>query len=191
MDFFTSEQNVFDPLSVTNNSHLWHRGFPVELVPDRLSNVRYAGKIKKKCLIQADLWDGDPDIDAIGRIAMRPCVKFNDLTPFCSNKISPFNSQNTFISRSVLPKYAVFPFIGRMDDIWGGYILQTFFPDCVVYNRSSVFQDRNPQDLVTNLEHEVIGYRNTLKLINNLEDWMSIIPKKSLDFWDVYSRSFL
>ena len=191
VDLFTSEQNVFDPLSVTNNLHLWHRGFPIELVPDRLTSVRYGGKILKECLVQADLWDGDPDIDAIGRLAMRPCVKFSDISPFCSNKISPFNSQNTFISRRVLPKYAVFPFVGRMDDIWGGYILQKFFPECVVYNNSSVFQDRNPQDLVTNLENEVVGYRNTLKLIDNLDNWSSNIPEKSLRFWEFYTSSFI
>lgn len=30
-----------------------------------------------------------------------------------------------------------------------------------------MYQDRNVQDLVTNLEKEIIGYRNTLNFIND------------------------
>lgn len=121
----------------------------------------YKGKTKRKVLVQADFWDGDPDIDAICRLSKKPIVKFNKFEPFCSNQLSPFNSQNTFLSREVIPYYAVLPHIGRMDDIWGGYILQHFFPGSIIYNQATVYQDRNTQDLITNLENEVIGYRNT------------------------------
>jgi hypothetical protein len=71
--------------------------------------------------VQADLWDGDPDIDAMARLIYKPCVKFNNVKPYGSNKISPFNSQNTFLAREVLPSYVCLPHVGRMDDIWGGY----------------------------------------------------------------------
>ena len=64
-----------------------------------------------------------------------------------------------FMAREVIPYYAVFPHVGRMDDIWGGYVAQLKFPQSVVYNKASVYQDRNVQDLVTNLEKEIIGYR--------------------------------
>jgi hypothetical protein len=53
-----------------------------------------------------------------------------------------------------------------MDDIWGGYLVEKEFGSCVVYNRATVYQERNPQDLVRNLENEIIGYRNTLNFIN-------------------------
>jgi hypothetical protein len=167
-----TQSNYFDPLSVTNRNDLWHRGYPIEDLQIK-NNVEYRGKIKKKFLVQADLWDGDPDIDAISRLSKMPCVKFNDINPFTSSKMSPFNSQNTFLTREVLPYYMVLPFVGRMDDIWGGYLVEKKFGSCVVYNKATVYQERNPQDLVKNLENEIIGYRNTKKFINGeykLED---------------------
>jgi len=64
------------------------------------------------------LWDGDPDIDAIARLFMMPTVNYSDINkPYCSNKIAPFNSQNTFLAREVIPYYSVLPHVGRMDDI--------------------------------------------------------------------------
>jgi hypothetical protein len=59
-----------------------------------------------------------------------------------------------------------------------------------VYNKASVFQDRNVQDLITNLEKEVIGYRNTQKLVNDLENYESFLPKEALEFWKTYREQF-
>jgi len=178
--------NYFDPLSVTNRNDLWHRGYPIEDLQIK-NNVEYKGKIKKKFLIQADLWDGDPDIDAICRLSKLPCVKFNDIKPFTSTKLSPFNSQNTFLTREVLPYYMVLPFTGRMDDIWGGYLVEKKFGACVVYNRATVYQERNPQDLVRNLENELIGYRNTLNL---LEEKYQLDEKVKFAY-DLYRKYFI
>ena len=47
--------NIFDPLSITNQSHLWHRGYPIEAL-QRKNDVEYKGKKKITPLIQADLW---------------------------------------------------------------------------------------------------------------------------------------
>jgi hypothetical protein len=76
-----------------------------------------------------------------------------------------------------------------MDDIWGGYILQKYFPNSVVYDVATVFQDRNLQDLVTNLENEIIGYRNTLNFIQS-EEWETLLPTDTLAFWNCYRSSF-
>ena len=190
IDLFSHKtSNVFDPISPTNHNDLWHRGYPIELVPSK-NNIEYKGKSQRKVLIQADFWDGDPDIDALCRLSKMPVCKFNKFNPFGSNQIAPFNSQNTFLSREVIPYYAVLPHAGRMDDIWGAYIVQHYFPNSVVYNRATVYQDRNEQDLVTNLENEVIGYRNTLNLINDLKNFTNYLPKASLKFWDVYIKQF-
>lgn len=188
-DLYEPKNNVFDPLSITEHNHLWHRGYPIELVPNR-KDVEYKGKTTRKVLIQADLWDGDPDIDAVARLTYKPIVKYNNIEPYCSNKISPFNSQNTFFAREVISKYSVLPFIGRMDDIWGAYIVQKYFPNSVVYNKASVYQDRNVQDLITNLENEIIGYRNTNKLILDLENYVNYLPEKTQAFWNKYQEHF-
>ena len=188
-DLWEPEEDVFDPLSVTNTPDIWHRGYPIELLQKR-HRVEYKGKQKRKVLVQADLWDGDPDIDAMARLTMKPIVKYNVTEPYCSNKISPFNSQNTFLSREVIPYYTVLPHVGRMDDIWGGYVMQHFFPDSVIYNRASVYQDRNVQDLVTNLEKEVIGYRYTHKLLQNLDKFKSFFPDETYHFYEEYRKVF-
>ena len=182
--------NVFDPISPTNHNDLWHRGYPIEYVPSK-NEIEYKGKTERKVLIQADFWDGDPDIDALCRLSKMPVCKFTKFKPFGSNQIAPFNSQNTFLHRDVIPYYSVLPHAGRMDDIWGAYIVQLYFPRSVVYNKASVYQDRNEQDLVTNLENEVIGYRNTLKLINDLSNYYNYLPQKSQKFWDVWRNQFV
>ena len=189
IDFYHTHLGVFDPLSVTEHNQVWHRGYPIELVPFR-KEVTYGGKLKRKVLVQADLWDGDPDIDAMARLSIKPTVKFGVQDAYGSTSISPFNSQNTFLARDVIPYYSVFPHVGRMDDIWGGYVLQYYFPNSVIYNKASVFQDRNVQDLITNLEKEIMGYRKTSELIRSLPDWQSIVPKETLAYWDAYRRCF-
>jgi len=190
IDLYEPELDVFDPLSITVNNHIWHRGYPIEYLQKR-HLVEYKGKTIRKVLVQADLWDGDPDIDAMARLTFKPVVKYSDIKqPYCSNKISPFNSQNTFLSREVIPYYSVLPFVGRMDDIWGGYILQYYFPNSVIYSPASVYQDRNVQDLITNLEKEIIGYRNTSQLLGDLLNFEGLITKETILFYNTYKKSF-
>ena len=185
IDLWESENGYFDPLSVTNRSDLWHRGYPLEHVPTK-NNVRYLGKTKRNVMVQADLWDGDPDIDAMCRLTKMPCVKYDINSPYGGVNTSPFNSQNTFLHRDVIPHYMVIPHVGRMDDIWGAYLIQNKFPNSVIYNKASVYQDRNEQDLIVNLEREMIGYRNTLSFIRGsykLEEE----PQRA---YDLYKKSF-
>lgn len=187
---FESENGVFDPLSATNSNFLWHRGYPIELLSSR-NQIRNVGIKKRKVLVQADLWNGDPDIDAIARITFKPDVNFSEITkPYCSENISPFNSQNTFLSREVFPHYSVLPFIGRMDDIWASYILQNYFPNSVVYNSPTVYQARNPQDLILNLENEIFGYRNTMALIEGLGKYRTFLPVETVNFLNEYEACF-
>jgi hypothetical protein len=77
-----------------------------------------------------------------------------------------------------------------MDDIWGSYVLQYHFPNSVIFTKASVYQARNPQDLVKNLENEVIGYRGTLNLLENLSDYRNILPEKTVQYFDIYQKYF-
>ena len=182
--------NIFDPLSITNQSHLWHRGYPIEAL-QRKNDVEYKGKKKITPLIQADLWDGDPDIDAMCRLTFKPIVKFDITKPYASSQFSPFNSQNTFIHRDALKHYAVWSFIGRMDDIWGGYYTQRMIgTDKLIYNRASVYQDRNAQDLIRNLENEIIGYRNTFDFSQNPSINTPYLPEETKQFLQIYFKQF-
>ena len=191
--YYESDKNiVFDPIGVTNHNNLWHRGFPIQLLHDRNNSF----KITRKTIIpdvQAMFWNGDPDIDAVCRLQYKPMCFFDDkYFPISTNVFSPFNSQNTIFSRKALQKYLVIPHIGRMDDIWGGYYLESLNFK-VVYTKATVFQDRNVQNLTNNLKNEFIGYENTLKLLqqlkldsNNIHNFLperaSIVLKKYLEF---------
>jgi hypothetical protein len=84
----------------------------------------------------------------------------------------------------------VFPYTGRMDDIWGAYVMQHHFPNSVIFAKASVYQARNPQDLVRNLENEVIGYRNTLNLLDNLKDYWTLLPEKTVEYFKIYQKYF-
>jgi hypothetical protein len=179
----------FDAISTTEHNDLWHRGFPIEYLQVK-NNIEYKGKTKIRPMVQAEFWDGDPDIDAICRLSKKPIVKFNSFEPFTTKQLTPFNSQNTFIHRDVLKHYSVFPYTGRMDDIWGSYVLQHHFPNSVIFAKASVYQARNPQDLVRNLENEVIGYRGTLNLLENLSDYRNILPEKAVEYFDIYQKYF-
>lgn len=172
---------VFDPIGFVNNNFLWHRGYPLEHV----HNKKYI--VKKKSFhtpdIQADFWNGDPDIDAIGRILFKPECSFDKKKfPFFSKKISPFNSQNTFISRKVVKDYFLFPHVGRMDDIWASYyVLSKGYK--LLYAEPSVYQNRNTHSLIKDFEKEVLGYMQNKNLImqlnKNPENIKNFLPRKS------------
>tara|TARA_B100001057_G_scaffold500688_1_gene617163 strand:+ start:4944 stop:5912 length:969 start_codon:yes stop_codon:yes gene_type:complete len=166
--YYETEELAFDPIGVTNYPNLWHRGFPIQILNNR--NNKY--KITRKTIIpdiQADFWNGDPDIDAVCRLEHKPMCFFDDkFFPMATNTFSPFNSQNTFFSRKALKKYMVIPYVGRMDDIWGGYYLEAMGFK-VVYNKATVFQDRNIQNLTKNMTMEYIGYEKTLNLLETLK----------------------
>lgn len=200
MDMSTHETSelVFDPLTAAfdtkNSGDIWHRGFPIQMLPAKRKDIFNIKRSTIKILVQADLWDGDPDIDAACRITLAPEVKFEDgMEPFTSNKPMPFNSQNTFIHRDIIPTYFLFPHIGRMDDIWAAYMAQYKFPQSVAFCKASVYQARNPHDLSKDLEAEMIGYRHTLDFVKFLfegdtdnkkfPDWFPVGAVEAYRIW--------
>jgi len=186
--YYETEQPVFDPLSATNRNKLWHRGFPIELVKgkNRIKKTRFKKFVD--VLVQADLWDGEADVDAIERISLKTKNMLRAKTPYASNKLSPFNSQNTFLARKVIPDFFLFPHVGRLDDIWGSYYLQHKYPGCVVYNKPSVFQERNAHNLFKDMDKEWIGYKHSLEVATNPKDIKKFLPKKSWEAFMEYRK---
>lgn len=180
----------FDPFSPTNQNNYWHRGYPVECIQTK-NHIKHTNVKRINVKVQADFWNGDPDVDAICRLTNLPLVKFNNFEPFTTFQPAPFNSQNTFLSRDIFPHYSVWPGVGRMDDIWASYYLRKNFNENIVYCKPSVYQERNPQDLVTNLENECIGYRHTKQFIDSGYDLtLPFLPDKVKIFIDEYTRAF-
>lgn len=187
LDCWKANNGVFDPLSITNANYMWHRGYPAELIPTR-NDIKYMGRIKRKVLVQADLWDGVPDVDAMNRIIHNPRIKLHVDGPFCSTDIAPFNSQNTFLAREIVPYYMVLPYAGRMDDIWASYILQKKFPNSVIFNIPTVYQERHEPHYrnMKDLKDETLGYEYTLKFINDEYS----LPEESKKAYEIYKKQF-
>ena len=107
---------------------------------------------------------------------------FKDIGHYTSAKLAPFNSQNTIFSADVISKYFLFPFVGRMDDIWASYYVQSLGYK-VIFDKATVYQDRNEHSHYKDFQGEMIGYNNNLNLILSLnKDPNSIkefLPKRS------------
>lgn len=189
VDLFETQNGFFDPISVTEHKELWHRGYPLQLVPGR--SPKLIGRKVVKCMVQAAFWDGDPDIDAVCRITKNPTVKFQQFHPFSTSQLTPFNSQNTFIHRDIIPSYLMIPHIGRMDDIWGAYMLQQRFnlaDPYIVFTSATVYQARNEHDLTVDMKEEFIGYQNNPRIA--LESVYDLVPERAKIAIDAYYKAF-
>ena len=93
---------------------------------------------------------------------------FKNIGHFSSVKFAPFNSQNTIFNSDVISKYFLFPYIGRMDDIWASYYVQSLGFK-VIFDNATVYQKRNKHSYYKDFQGEIIGYRNNLNLILSLK----------------------
>lgn len=164
-----------------------HRGFPLQ---HRHQSPSYTPLMQEKVNIgvATSLWLGDPDIDAIERIANDPKVgePTSRSTILETNTWCPFNSQATAFKTALLPLYMMWPRVGRFDDIWPSYVVRTVLDQIgynVHYGLPLVSQMRNEHDLVKDLTQELHGYKHTLELANWLRDF--IIPTPVSGVYDM------
>lgn len=125
----------------------------------------------QNAVVNAGLWIGDPDIDAVTRLAINPSVANAVTTPFTLAKdiYSPFNSQNTALHRSVLPAYCMVSGVGRYDDIISSFFVKKIadhLGDAVRFGKPIVQQTRNAHDLWRDLDDERLGMQLTDRLVN-------------------------
>ncbi len=191
-NYYETDLPAFDSIGATNEKRLWHRGYPLQLVPQR--DYSRSSKKKMEFEVQADFWNGDPDIDAVCRMIYKPECKFDpSLFPIAANKVSPFNSQNTFLKGNLLPDYFLFPHVGRMDDIWAAYYVQAKGAK-VVFGKASVYQQRNEHNLVVDMKKEYVGYENNLEIVTKIAESPDIIlnylPPASQEALRLYRRHF-
>jgi hypothetical protein len=208
VSFIESEMNCIDPLTVANpitagECILWHRGYPLKYVFNK-NNFCTGRSIQDTFDIQANFWLGEPDIDAMCRmmnvdttVIEYPNAHFNSgerIFPFATYRFSPFNSQNTLVLRKVLRDYFVFPFVGRMDDIWASYYVES----CgykVIYDEATVVQKRNVHNTQKDAEKEMIGYSNNHKLLDDILHYgpkfiKNYLPEKSWKAFQLYRKHF-
>lgn len=192
VNYYQCHDIAFDSVGATNAFPIWHRGFPLTL----LSKRNYSNASSQTIIpdIQADLWNGDPDTDAIARMIYAPDVTMDEqFFPLASNAFSPFNSQNTFISRKWIKDYFLFPGIGRMDDIWASYYLQSLGAK-VLFNKPSVLHARNEHDLLHDNKLEQLGHEKTLMLLQDIKKdpqaiW-NYLPNQAKKAFEIYLQCF-
>ena len=151
--------NICDFIKEKHNNKFFHRGFPVS---QRKEDYNYFSKkvSNKKIVVNAGLWLGDPDIDAITRlssniVAERYKLKHNIILDTKTN--SPFNSQNTALLSEVAPCYFLSSDVGRMDDIYASYITKKVCDHLdyyISFGEPIVVQKRNDHNIWKDLDLE-------------------------------------
>lgn len=154
---------------------VYHRGFPF---PKRSKDHCYSIQIVQgaRVGVAAGLWFGDPDIDAIDRIATRPEV--HQVSEVLRRGLcvqpgvwAPINSQNTAYLRELAPLFMVWSGVGRYEDIWASYVAQRIMRNLeyyLHYGPPFVWQERNPQSLLRNLQDELYGMEHTVRFCEDL-----------------------
>lgn len=188
-----SSTEVFDPYSTTNQSHLWHRGFPIQQVKHK-NNPQYCGIERVTPKIQYSLSDGAADLDSICRVLNgQESVMFdldNRNNIFRSHNMGPITGDNTIIDREAIGHFTSLPYVGRVGDVWGGYVAQLYHHDCVVYQYPTGYMPNRQSQLSSDLSEDYIGYTHTQNFVSNIQSWKSYVPEETLRFWEAYRRCF-
>lgn len=143
-------------------SDLWPRGLPLRCVHEDLHSLRVASESLEISCFQS-IVDGDPDIDAIGRMLFPKQVVFADEFPVVlGSGICPTNSQATLWSGWLLPLlYLPSTATFRMTDIWRGLVMQPAIQALggnTVFGKLGFYQVRNDHDLMKDFESEATGH---------------------------------
>jgi|MDTF01.1.fsa_nt_gb hypothetical protein len=152
--------NICKFLKEKNSNNFFHRGYPIsKRYSSQNSTLNKNPKAKKIC-VNAGLWLGDPDVDAVTRLAQKiVATKYLLKKNFIlDNKTSsPFNSQNTAIISKSFPAYFLSPFVGRLDDILASYVYRKVSDHLnyhVSYGKPIVVQHRNYHNIWKDLDKE-------------------------------------
>lgn len=168
----SSPKGWFDPghLLVPQTSH---RGYPAHI--KRKMEVGHVENAKVG--VVAGLVLGDPDIDAVTRIATSPDIQ--QVTEIGRvgavvdlHNWTVFNSQNTAVIRELVPAWLMMPNVGRHDDIYASLIVQRVARERnlhVHFGQPFTYQQRNAHDLIADLRAEISGMENVVKLADLLD----------------------
>lgn len=161
-------------LQTINEMRFFPRGFSLRKRKD-YNTISLTSIFKEgKCMVNAGLWIGEPDIDALTRLGVAPTVTDlfdKESYSLAINTKCPFNSQNTALHRDVIPAYCMVHGIGRYDDIIPSYVVKRIadhLGDYIRFGSPIVRQVRNQHDLWKDLEDERIG----MQLTDQIVEWL-------------------
>jgi hypothetical protein len=173
-DIVTSDTGWYNPGRLLS-PEVTVRGYP--LSQRHVKNTPRAKLLSdEKIGVVASLWLGEPDIDAVERIVCAPNVtamRSNANVALAHGTWSPFNTQSTAYRTIFAPFMMVWPHVGRYDDIWASFLTQRAMETSgyhVSFGRPLVRQDRNPHNLVTDVENELFGMKYNEEVIDLIRD---------------------
>lgn len=174
--------NICRRMRSSCGSAFYPRGYSVS------ERGNFDGRIQSELLpvrsvVNAGLWLGDPDIDAVTRLAINPKIENISTTPFALAKDTycPFNSQNTAIHRDAIPAYCMISGVGRYDDIVSSYFVKRIadhLGHAIRFGAPVVEQQRNAHNLWKDLDSERLG----MQLTDRLVEWLRDVRLKSDDY---------
>lgn len=163
--------NIYSHFS--RQARLWPRGLPLDAIRARGRIV--ATRRRLRCPVQQYLANGDPDVDAIYRLTVGRNVRFlRRSRPLALDHgtWSPFNSQNTVFFAAAFPLLYLPSHVSfRMTDIWRSLVAQVCLHhggEFVSFHAATVWQERNPHDLMKDFELETSGYLRNREIMESL-----------------------
>ena len=184
LDVFSHDIKLFRTIPVSKEwinvyayfgqTKLWPRGLPLEeAMSPILETVDKLEEPQWHCF-QAVV-DGDPDLDAIGRMLYPESHTFRDQPPLLLEKgqFCPTNSQATLWKKELFPCLylpVTAPF--RMTDIWRGIVMNGFLHSReykTLFGKLGVNQSRNAHNLLSDFKDEVAGHLSS-RLVKQIAD---------------------
>ncbi|WP_205473000.1 hypothetical protein [Nocardioides sp. SYSU D00038] len=178
--------NVCEALVFDGGFTPYHRGFPV-VARFQQANISLS-KRQIRPVVNAGLWLGEPDVDAATRVtapasAVASASDWPSRFALAPGTWSPFNSQNTAFSSSILvTMYLVVmrrkyrgQSVDRYDDIWASYFARLIIDsmgDAVQYGTPLVRQVRNEHNHAVDLIGEAPGMLLTDGLVEALRSFV-------------------
>jgi hypothetical protein len=174
---------------------VYSRGYPFgKRWQDELSFGVETGRVA----VNMGLWLGDPDVDAITRLALPVRslrLKSNRQVMLGKDCYMPINTQNTAVHRDAMPAfYFVLQGIkidgmvmDRYGDIWAGFFLNkaaSHVGDRVTVGGPLVQHARNQHDLLRDLQNELWGMLLTEYLVPYIEE----MPLSESTYCGMYSE---
>ena len=162
----TGWYNICEDLQDRQGRKFYPRGYSWIDRVDEVKDIKRSTE-NIRTVVNAGFWLGDPDLDAVTRLAAPIDViayKKENNYALAKDTYSPFNSQNTAIHRDIVPVYFLVPDIGRFDDIWSSYIVERIawqMGDYVSYGQPLVKQIRNDHDYWVDAYAEEMGTKMT------------------------------
>jgi hypothetical protein len=187
--------NVCSLLATEPRRRFYHRGHPFS---KRWLPAREEWSVRRgRVAVNAGLWLGDADVDTVTRVEepfkVTSLVGDDGPVGLHAGTMAPFNSQNTAKIRDLLPfmflvvagdqlrghraRFTNF----RYDDIWMSYFARAAIDrmgDIVTYGRPLVVQERNPHDLLIDLDRELVP----MFLTETLCETLATVELRSTDY---------